>query len=48
VPLRTVEEWSRKNSFPGWVDTLLFVLESSGDALTIINERLPADKEPHS
>lgn len=48
TPQRTVEEWSRGASpMPGWIDVMLYILESSGDALTIINERRAAAKKEH-
>lgn len=46
TPQRTVEEWSRGASpMPGWIDSMLYILESSGDALTIFNDRRAAKKD---
>ena len=43
TPKRTVEEWSRgASSMPGWVDAMLHILESSGDAVTILADRAAA------
>lgn len=36
TPKRTVEEWSRHDNTPGWVDVTLLILERSADALTIL------------